>query len=72
MTWIRVAQTQIACVHVSPEIFGENHFSMFLAVLDEILSTSVQVWEKKIRFKKFDKIVDTVTLKEVANGCVTP
>jgi hypothetical protein len=35
---------------------------MFLAVLDEFLLTYVQVWEKKIRFKKSDKIVDTVTL----------
>jgi hypothetical protein len=31
--------------------------SVFLAVLDEFLLTSVQVWEKKS-----DKIVDTVTL----------
>jgi hypothetical protein len=57
-----VSQTQIACVHVSPEIFRENHFSVLLAVLDEILPTSDQVWEKKIRLKTFDKIVDTVTL----------
>jgi hypothetical protein len=35
---------------------------MFLAVLNEFLLTSVQVWEKKIRFKKSDKIVDTVNL----------
>jgi hypothetical protein len=35
---------------------------MFLAVLNEFLLTSVQAWEKKIRIKKSDKIVDTVTL----------
>ena len=51
-----MSQTQIACVHVSPEIFRENHFSVLLAVLDEILPTSDQVWEKKIRLKTFDKI----------------
>jgi hypothetical protein len=52
----------MSCEHVFPEIFRENHFSVFLAVLDEFILTSVQVWEKKIRFKKCDKIVDTVTL----------
>jgi hypothetical protein len=46
LTWIRVAQTQIACDHISPEIFRENHFSVFLAILDEFLLTSVHVWEK--------------------------
>ena len=51
-----MALTQIACVHVSPEIFREDHFSVLLAVLDEILPTSDQVWEKKIRLKTFDKI----------------
>jgi hypothetical protein len=44
------------------KIFHENHFSVFLAVLDEFLLTSVHVWEKKIRFKKSDKILDTVAL----------
>jgi hypothetical protein len=42
---------QIACVHVFPEIFRENHFSVFLAVLDEFLLTSVQVWEEKSDLK---------------------
>ena len=27
LTGIRVAQTQIACEHVFPELFRENHFS---------------------------------------------
>jgi hypothetical protein len=41
---------------------------VILAVLDEFLLTSVQVWEKKIRFKKSDKIVDTVTLTSVTHS----
>jgi hypothetical protein len=53
--------TQIACEHTFPEIFCENHFSVFLAVLDEFLLTSGQAWEKKSDLKKSDKIVDTVT-----------
>jgi hypothetical protein len=28
----------------TPEIFRENHFLVFLAVLDEFLLASVQVW----------------------------
>ena len=48
LIWIIVAQTQIACEHVFPEIFRENHFSVFLAVLDEFLLTSILVWSKKI------------------------
>ena len=46
LSWIAVAQTKIACGHVFPEIFRENDFSVFLAVLDEFLLTSVQAWEK--------------------------
>jgi hypothetical protein len=45
LTWIKVAQTQIAREVVFPEIFRENHLSVFLAVLDEFLLRSVQVWE---------------------------
>ena len=56
------------CEHVFPEIFRENHFSVFLAVLDELLLTSVQVWEKNSDFKKTDKIVDTVTLIRTCNN----
>jgi hypothetical protein len=37
---------------------------VFLPVLDEFLLTSVHVWEKKIRFIKSDKIVDTHFKKE--------
>jgi hypothetical protein len=33
----------------------ENHFSVFLAVLDEFLLTSVQVWEKKSDLKNLTK-----------------
>jgi hypothetical protein len=44
--------------NVFPEIFRENHFSVFLAVLDEFLLTSVQVWEKNSDLKNVDKIVD--------------
>ena len=40
------------CEHVFPEIFRENHFSVYLAVLDELLLTSVQVWEKNSDLKK--------------------
>jgi hypothetical protein len=39
------------------------HFSVFLAVLDEFLLTSVQVWEKKSNLKKSDKIVDILFRK---------
>ena len=46
-----VAQTQIACEHVFPEIFRENCFSVFLAVVDEFLLASVQVWEKNSDLK---------------------
>ena len=55
LTWIRVAQTQIACEHVFPEIFLENHFSVFLAVLDEFLLTSDQVWEKNFDLENLAK-----------------
>jgi len=47
--------TQIACEHISSEIFRENHFSVFLAVLDAILLTSVQVWEKNSDLKNLTK-----------------
>ena len=40
------------------------HFSVFLAVLDEFLLTSVQVWEKNSNLKKSDKIVDIVCLRK--------
>jgi hypothetical protein len=39
----------------SPEIFRENHFSVFLGVLDEFLLTSVQVWEKNSDLKNLTK-----------------
>jgi hypothetical protein len=40
---------------------------VYLTFLDEFFLTSVQVWEKKIRFKKSDKIVDTATLNFVTS-----
>ena len=48
------------CEHVLPEIFRENHFSVFLAVLYAFLLTSSL--GEKFRFKKSENIVDTVTL----------
>ena len=41
------------CEHVFPEISRENHFSVFLAVLDEFLLTSV--WEKNSDLKNLTK-----------------
>ena len=38
-------------------MFPPKYF-VFLAVLDEFLLTSVQFGRKKIRFEKYDKIVD--------------
>jgi len=35
---------------------------VFLAVLDEFLLKSVQVWGEKFQFKKSDKIVDIARL----------
>jgi hypothetical protein len=55
LTWIRVAQTQIACEHITPEMFRENHFLVFLAVLDEFLLTSFQVWKKNSDLKNLTK-----------------
>ena len=40
---------------------------VYLTFLDEFFLTSVQVWEKKIRFKKSDKIIDTATLNFVTS-----
>jgi hypothetical protein len=37
------------------EIFREYRFSVFLAVLDEFLLTSVQVWEKNSDLKNLTK-----------------
>jgi hypothetical protein len=37
------------------ELFRENHFSVFLAVLDEFLLTSVQSWEKNSDLKNLKK-----------------
>jgi hypothetical protein len=36
-------------------ILVHNHFSVFLAVLDEFLLTSVQIWEKKSDLKNLTK-----------------
>jgi hypothetical protein len=63
LKWIRVAQTQIACEHVFPQIFRENRFSVFLAVLDEFVIHICSNLGEKFRFKKSEKIVDTVTLR---------
>ena len=61
LTWIRVAQTQIACEHVFPRniswkpLFGV--FGCFRWICTHICSSLGE----KFRFKKSDKIVDTVT-----------
>jgi hypothetical protein len=55
LTWIRVAQTQIACEHVFTEKFRENRFLVFSTVLDEFLLTSVQVWKKNSDLKNLTK-----------------
>ena len=51
LKWIRVAQTQIACEHVFPQIFRENRFSVFLAVLDEFVIHICSNLGEKFRFK---------------------
>ena len=33
------------CEHISHEIVRENHFSVYLALLDEFLLTSDHAWE---------------------------
>jgi hypothetical protein len=54
LTWIRVALTQIACDHLSTEIFRVNHFSVFLAVLDEFLPpiSYAVFWQTSRKFWK--------------------
>ena len=41
------------------------HFSVFLAVLDEFLLTSVQVWEKNSNLKNLTKQNFTIKKKQV-------